>query len=380
MKIRVTTPSRLHLGFMDLNGDLGRVYGSIGVALSNPQTEIAVETGRHLCVKVKDGNVQRKISDIVAAFSKYYQIEPNVTIRVIRNIPEHKGFGSGTQLAIAATTALTHFYGINASTYDLSSVMGRGARSSIGIWSFEHGGLIIDSGKKRLESGATAAEPPKAILRYDFPDEWKFVLVVPQEKQGLSGEQEKKAIGFIHPSKKISEEICRLVMIKLLPSLIEKDINNFGDALSQIDRKTGLFFKPVQGGIYSEKLSYKLIDQLLASGAYGAGQSSWGPALYGLALKEEAEHLAECLQDYLNRHHIKGRVIIASGRNTGAEVEVVESEQFYRTNNVQIAAIDSGRCRFGKQSVLQGRHRSFLEFDSRILGDKRNEKNINPTG
>jgi len=380
MKIRVTTPSRLHLGFMDLNGDLGRVYGSIGVALSNPRTEIAVETGRRLCVKIKDGNAQRKVLDIVAAFSKQYQIEPNVTIRVIRSIPEHKGFGSGTQLAVSVATALAHIFGINAGAYDLSSVMGRGARSSIGIWSFEQGGLIIDSGKKRLKGGATAAEPPKAILRCDFPDEWKFVIVVPKEKQGLSGEQEEKAIGFIHPSKKISEEICRLVMIKLLPSLIEKDINSFGSALSQIDCKTGLFFKPVQGGIYSEKLSYKLIDHLLTSGAYGAGQSSWGPAVYGLALKEEAKHLADCMQDYLRRHYIQGRVIIASGRNTGAEVEIVESKQFCGTNDVRIAAIDNGLCCFARPGVLEGRHHARLELNPRLLGDKGNEKNINPTG
>jgi beta-ribofuranosylaminobenzene 5'-phosphate synthase len=339
-----------------------------------------VETGRRLCVKAKDGSARRRVLDIVALFSKQYQIEPNVTIRVIRSIQEHKGFGSGTQLAVAIATALAHIFDIKTSAYDLSSVMGRGMRSSIGIWSFEHGGLIIDSGKRRLKNGATAAEPPKAILRYDFPNEWKFVIVVPQEKHGLSGEQEKKAIGFIHPSKKISEEICRLVMIRLLPSLIEKDIKGFGGALSQIDSKTGLFFKAIQGGIYSEKLSYKLIDRLLASGAYGAGQSSWGPAVYGLALKEETEHLADCMQDYLNRNHINGRVMIASGRNTGAEVEIVESERFCRINNVHIADIDSGLSCFARPVVSQGRHHAHLELNPNILGEKGNEKNINPTG
>jgi beta-ribofuranosylaminobenzene 5'-phosphate synthase len=282
-------------------------------------------------------------------------------------------------LAVSITTALAQVFGIKFDLHDLSRRIGRGARSSIGICSFEHGGLIIDSGKKKLKSGEIDKEPPKAIFRYDFPEEWKFVIVIPQEKQGLSGEQEKMAIGFIHPSKEISKEICRLVMIKLLPSLVENDINGFGDALSRIDRKTGLFFKPVQGGIYSEKLSYKLIDKLLVSGAYGAGQSSWGPAVYGLSRKEEAERLAGCMQDYLNRHHIKGSVIISSGRNTGAEVEIVD-KQLHRKNNVQMAAIDSGHNRFKKTSFLQSKHRSFLEFDPRILGDKWNEKNINPIG
>jgi beta-RFAP synthase len=352
MMVRVTAPSRLHLGFMDLNGDLGRVYGSIGVALSNPRTEIAVETGNCLCVITKDEKVKRKTLDIVAMFAKHYAIEPNVTIRVIRSIPEHKGFGSGTQLSVAVATALSHIFSIKARTYDLARVMDRGARSSIGIWSFEHGGLIIDSGKKRLLNGATLAELPKAILRYDFPDEWQFVIVVPREKQGLSGEQEKKAIGFLHPSKKISEEICRLVMMKLMPSFIDRDIDNFGDALSQIDVKTGQFFEPVQGGIYSENLSYKLIDELLVSGARGAGQSSWGPAVYGLTLKWESTYLAERMQNYLNRHQIPGDVIIASGRNTGATVEIAESEQFCGTNDFCSAAIESNECCLTRLSAL----------------------------
>ncbi|MER3458075.1 MAG: GHMP kinase, partial [Chloroflexota bacterium] len=33
MRIRVKTPARLHLGLLDINGDLGRLYGSIGVAI-----------------------------------------------------------------------------------------------------------------------------------------------------------------------------------------------------------------------------------------------------------------------------------------------------------------------------------------------------------
>lgn len=352
MMIRVTAPSRLHLGFLDLNGDLGRVYGSIGVALSNPRTEIAVETSHCLCIEAQDGNVKRKVLDSVAAFAKHYEIEPHVTIRVIRSIPEHKGFGSGTQLSVAVAVALAHIFSIPASVYELASVMDRGARSSIGIWSFEHGGLIVDSGKKRFKDGAISAPPPKAVLRYDFPEEWKLVIVVPHEKQGLSGEQEKKAIGFLHPAKKISEEICRLVMMKLLPALIDKDIKNFGEALSQIDIKTGQFFAPVQGGIYSENLSYKLIDHLLASGAYGAGQSSWGPAVYGLASKGNAKDLVERMQDYINRHHIKGRVIIASGRNAGAAAEIVNPEQSLGADNLCNTAIETDWSSFEGLSVL----------------------------
>jgi len=83
---------------------------------------------------------------------------------------------------------------------------------------------------------------------------------------------------------------------------------------------------PVQGGIYSEKSSYKIIEHLLASGAYGAGQSSWGPAVYGLTSKEESDSIAERMRIFLEKQEIKGRVIVASGSNKGAEVEVLDAE------------------------------------------------------
>jgi beta-ribofuranosylaminobenzene 5'-phosphate synthase len=325
MEIRITTTGRLHLGFMDLSGSLGRLYGSIGVSLSTPQTTISVKTQDHLSIQHSDRNKRRKIRSLVEAFSKHFQIEPNVAIRVHQSIPEHRGLGSGTQLAMALATAMTKAYGIKASIHDLSVIMGRGMRSSIGIWSFEQGGLIIDSGKTRQEDGALAVSPPKAVFRYTFPEEWRFVVVIPERKEGLSGKQEKDAMELVNSPEKLSEEICRLVLMKLLPSFIEKKIEEFGHALSEIDRKTGMFFAPVQGGIYSEKSSYKIIEHLLASGAYGAGQSSWGPAVYGLTSKEESNSIAECMRIFLEKQEIKGRVIVASGSNKGAEVEVLDA-------------------------------------------------------
>lgn len=327
MKVSIRATGRLHLGFMDLNGELGILYGSIGISLSNPMTEISVKTHSHLSIQEPDKGRKRKIFDLVKAFSNHYQIEPNVTIRVLKNIPEHKGLGSGTQLALSISTALALIYGIKADAHDLSMIMGRGMRSGIGVTSFERGGLTIDSGKKRQKDGVVIAETPRAVIRYDFPEDWNFVIVIPEEKEGLSGKQEKEAMRFVSPSKQISEEICRLVMMKLLPSLVEKDIEEFGSALTDIDRKTGIFFEPVQGGIYGEKMSYGIIDHMLASGGYGAGQSSWGPAVYGLTLKRESDYVANCMKAFLERHKVKGSVIISSGRNLGADVEILESEQ-----------------------------------------------------
>ncbi len=324
MAIYVKTLSRLHLGFMDLNGNLGRRYGSIGVTLSDPCTAITVSKNHHLNIQNASRELEKRISKYVKDFSEHFQTDSNVSICLHSSIPEHKGLGSGSQLALAISTALANLHGLKTTVRDLSKLMGRGQRSSIGIQSFQRGGLIIDSGKELDMNGIPGANPPETLFRFDFPDEWKFVVVVPDEKQGLSGDQEKKAIGKLRPSKGISEKICRLVMMQLLPSFLSRDIEKFGSALSSIDHLTGLFFKPVQGGIYSEKQSYGLTDHLLGSGAYGTGQSSWGPAIYGLTLENESELVADKMKFYLQKNHIKGNVLVTSACNKGAEIKRVE--------------------------------------------------------
>jgi beta-ribofuranosylaminobenzene 5'-phosphate synthase len=35
-EVTVKTPSRLHFGIIDMRGDLGRIHGSVGVAVDHP--------------------------------------------------------------------------------------------------------------------------------------------------------------------------------------------------------------------------------------------------------------------------------------------------------------------------------------------------------
>jgi len=316
MQITIKTPSRLHLGFLDLSGDLGRLYGSIGVALENPSTIIEVEEYDNLFIENENG---KRILDFVKRFSEYYKTEVNVRIRIRREIPEHVGLGSGTQLALAISVSLARIYNINANTRELSRIMGRGTVSGIGTACFESGGFIIDSGHKYRYDYEL---PPNVIFRYDFPEDWCFIIVIPKTEKGFSGEREREALKGINPSKRISEEICRLVQIKLLPSLIERDIEEFGDALTEIDKRTGIYFKNAQGGIYRESIGGGLIKYMLQSGAYGAGQSSWGPAVYALTHKKNSSALLKSMNEFLIENDKLGNVFISHCNNKGAEIDI----------------------------------------------------------
>jgi beta-ribofuranosylaminobenzene 5'-phosphate synthase len=323
MKVKVTTSARLHLGFMDLNGDLGRLYGSIGVTVKAPITQLTIEDHKELVIGEMDDQLKKRISFFLKAFSEHFKTAPRGIINLVKHIPEHKGLGSGSQLGLALATALTRICNISENNHALARIAGRGLRSGIGITAFEKGGFIIDGGKTIVSGKKQCEAPPKAIMRYAFPSSWHFVLVIPEKKVGLSGEQEKEAMGYVSPSRRISEEICRLTMMQLLPALIDEDLEKFGDAVSEIDIRTGTFFKPVQGGIYSEKSSYGIIRHMIESGAAGAGQSSWGPAVYGLAHENEAHLLADKMRDFLERKNITGDVIITQARNRGAKIAII---------------------------------------------------------
>jgi beta-ribofuranosylaminobenzene 5'-phosphate synthase len=80
----------------------------------------------------------------------------------------------------------------------------------------------------------------------------------------------------------------------------------------------GRHFSEFQGGEFREDV--KLILDFLAEKTYGAGQSSWGPTVYGLILKSEFQKLSVEITDYLQEHGIRAKVEPGTPRNRGAEI------------------------------------------------------------
>ena len=77
------------------------------------------------------------------------------------------------------------------------------------------------------------------------------------------------------------------MLTSLLPALVERDVEEFGAALTRVQQLVGDSFAAVQGGRFHPRSS-GLVEALLDAGAAGAGQSSWGPAVYGIAGSEAA--------------------------------------------------------------------------------------------
>jgi len=117
----------------------------------------------------------------------------------------------------------------------------------VGIACFEAGGSVIDSGRKKADRNENE-HPPTILFRRDFSENWRFVIVIPEAEAGLSRDWENEALRRSTSTKTISEDTCRLTLVKLLPCLIEEDIEGCGAALTEIERNAGAYFQEVQGG------------------------------------------------------------------------------------------------------------------------------------
>jgi beta-ribofuranosylaminobenzene 5'-phosphate synthase len=172
---------------------------------------------------------------------------------------------------------------------DLAVMTGRGGTSGIGTAAFESGGLIIDGGHSfgsdrekqeyRPSSASGGIRPAQVTTRHDFPEDWQILLVIQEPDTFVSGTRETEifrescpiAIGDVR-------EICHEVLIRLLPGIVEHDLDLFGAAVNRIQE---IGFKRIERERQSPGIR-SLESCLRDAGAACAGMSSFGPAVYAI--------------------------------------------------------------------------------------------------
>src|SRR5262249_21535841 len=160
-RVSVSVPARLHFGFVDLNGDLGRRFGSLGVALEAPLTRVTLSGAPALRV---NGHEQDRARKYLAAVIQHYHLDDRLSLSVESSIPPHVGLGSGTQLALSIGMAASAYFGLNLDARDIARLLDRGARSSVGIATFTHGGGVLGGGPgPRLGAGSPPGLPRLAL-------------------------------------------------------------------------------------------------------------------------------------------------------------------------------------------------------------------------
>ncbi|MGA2926935.1 MAG: beta-ribofuranosylaminobenzene 5'-phosphate synthase family protein [Solirubrobacteraceae bacterium] len=270
----VTAPARLHFGMLDPAGVGARRFGGFGVGVERPRVIVGFRPRSADEVIVGGAQAQRARGFVELARSAF-GLHGGVEVTVYEAIPPHSGLGSGTKLGLAIARGLAALAGITAGPEQLAHASGRGARSSVGCWTFAAPGLVVEAGV----AGAGAISP--LVARYPMPERWRCLLALPAGGGGLSGNAEERFFGRLSERPTAEPRVARLLLTALLPGLLTGDIVEFGEALNEVQREVGSLFAAQQGGVFHPRAA-PLVDALHAFGVAAVGQSSWGPAVYGI--------------------------------------------------------------------------------------------------
>jgi beta-RFAP synthase len=310
--ITVTTTARLHFGFLDPSGRGPQPFGSFGLSLDQPCTRLTLERAEAFEASGPEADrAERYLRGLATGcgLARAYRLKMDEAI------PSHAGLGSGTQLALAVGSALAAAEDLDLSPLEIAGRLGRGARSGIGIATFETGGAVLDS-------GPADGTPPQLIARVAFPKAWRVVLIFDDNAKGLDGASEVAAFEALPDFPATETEALRLGIVeRALPALAASDFATFSAEVGQLQTRMGAYFAPLQGGLFTSPLVADSLQWLRGQGVTGLGQSSWGPTGFAFADSEEAGRALLAAA----RGQASGTALrfeLARGRNQGAEISI----------------------------------------------------------
>ncbi|MCQ8904899.1 MAG: beta-ribofuranosylaminobenzene 5'-phosphate synthase [Methanothermobacter sp.] len=319
----INTPSRLHLTLIDLNGERGRLDGGVGITLKEPELVMGLEASDEMGAEFTPDTDEKlreeyrsKIMEAARRTLQHIGSDENFHFTIRSMFPPHSGLGSGTQISLATARLIAEYHGAEFTARELAHIVGRGGTSGIGVASFEEGGFIVDAGHSTREksdflpSSASSASPPPVIARYDFPEEWNIIIAIPEIDRSVSGRREVNIFQEYCPIPlRDVERLSHIILMKMMPAVIEGDIEAFGESLNEIQ---GTGFKRIERELQDPLLD-RIIDSMISAGAAGAGMSSFGPTVYSVT-DEKPGNVAGAVAEVMG----PGRILITGGRNRGA--------------------------------------------------------------
>lgn len=281
--VGVRAPGRLHLGFIDPSGSLGRRFGSIGLVIDGFETELELVPAERDVLQADtpaaEAELERAAQHLCVLRERSGRREP-LSLRLRRVLPPHAGFGSGTQLALAVGRAFARCHGLELDTATIAQWLGRGVRSGIGIAGFDAGGLLLDGGPGR------DGRPARLLSRIELPAAWRVIVVLDSSMRGLSGEQERAAIAQLPPlPQAAAADICHQLLMRVLPGAAGDEFEAFAPGLNRVQQLLGDHFAPAQAGSAWTSDSVGRLMRFWgehAGEAAALGQSSWGPTGFAI--------------------------------------------------------------------------------------------------
>ncbi len=278
--LNIRAPARLHLGFIQ-GSDTAARTGSAAVAISEPELRLRMRKSDEVRVT---GAYSDEFFSLAVEFLEEFVPDRGVEILVESSIKRHIGLGSGTRMALSVGMGISRLYDLSLNPYHIAEFFGRGRNSKAGLETLLEGGFAVSA------DGDSVSLTP--------PENWVFVVAIPDVKHDFFGEREIRAMEGLDHRADTKKDITG----SLVNAIKDGDISAVGEALNMLDDVTGERFREVQNGKYTKSLMEKVLSHGKDMGAYGGGQSSWGPAVYFLTLSEKAEELKRRMRFFLDRN------------------------------------------------------------------------------
>ena len=104
-ELEISTNSRLHFGFLNLDSHQPYSFGSMGLTINKYKTCIQISKSKNF-----NSNLSKVYTNKIKDFIKTMQLDRNIHINCSIKPDSHIGLGSGTQLVMALEEGVSKFY------------------------------------------------------------------------------------------------------------------------------------------------------------------------------------------------------------------------------------------------------------------------------
>jgi beta-ribofuranosylaminobenzene 5'-phosphate synthase len=287
------------------------VLGTVGLAIAWPRTTVEAWS-------CSSSRVEGAYSDLATLVLERLGLS-NVCVRVAEAVPRGVGLGGTTALTLSTAVASLAVSGRRLTRDEVIRVavkLGRGKWSGLGVYSFLHGGFIVDG-------GYSGGDVPPLVARHDIPRAWRVVVILLEdfadEIRRLKQAEDRILARLPRAPSEFSSRLARLILAGALPCLLEARCRCFIKALWEYNHVLGEYWAKVgQKGVYCCSEAEELVEEAKNHGFYLI-QSSWGPSLWTITEGvEEAERLSRIVKDWARRRGVKVTLWITVADNYGA--------------------------------------------------------------
>ena len=225
-------------------------FGGVGVMVEPPAVEVDDRAGGEFRVHGALAERAQQFAELAAASLAACRACPRARSPFARRAIT-SGLGVGTQLGLSVAAGLRRFLELPELPVEaLAASVGRGARSAVGTYGFQHGGLIVDAGHIAAATADWASSARSALRCRTSGDSCLFA---PVDQRGLAGDARSRCVrASAAGSRRCDATSCGgSPNDEMLPAVERRDCAAFGDAVYRFGRLAGECFAAVQGGPFA---------------------------------------------------------------------------------------------------------------------------------